>query len=341
MNDLEALEILSPSVYRSSVGVFSDAEYVMTKAPVNVVVRLRNNGSATQSGVQVQGVVEMEQAPGVWMPVSSMMKVVQNLPPGGVVDVTYDFNLNPLTYGDMGQVAPAPMSAMSGNVTPRYRVRFSVPTDENVGNNVVQKEYRFYLMRSPQRMVISAANATADASSSGTSVNDRVGRLNYDSLMAGFERLNLPAGAVDVFDRSGWEPRAVNYTMYKHLWWVEDQTKLTRLERDDLSAYVAAGVPTDKRNLVVSSQEIVKSGVFGSGDVLYDNFVRYVLRMTRSPQGWTPRAGGYHNFEVEGVELARGFGSGCCGRRMGWIMSNRCRRWCGCTVMRRRRVVRW
>lgn len=66
VNDLEALEILSPSVYRSSVGTFSDAEYVMTQAPINVVVRMRNNGSATQSGVQVQGVVEMEQAPNVW-----------------------------------------------------------------------------------------------------------------------------------------------------------------------------------------------------------------------------------------------------------------------------------
>ncbi|GIV57064.1 MAG: hypothetical protein KatS3mg040_1832 [Candidatus Kapaibacterium sp.] len=306
VNDLEALEILSPSVYRSSVGPFSDAEYVMTQAPINVVVRMRNNGSATQSGVQVQGVVEMEQAPNVWVPVASQTKVVQSLPPGGQVDMTYDFNLNPQTYGDMGQVAPAPFGAMSRNVTPRYRVRFSAPIDENVGNNTVQKEYRFYLLRSPQRMVISAPAATADASNPATSASDRVGRLNYDSLAAGFARLNLPVGTLDVFDRSGWEPRAVNYTMYKHLWWVEDQTKLTRQEQEDLRAFVSVGVATDKRNLVLSSQEIVKSGVYGTGDVLYDNFVKYVLRLDRSPQGWTPLSGGYHNFEVEGVALAQG-----------------------------------
>jgi len=306
VNDLEALEILSPSVYRSSVGMFSDAEYVMTRAPVNVVVRLRNNGSATQSGVQVQGVVEMEQAPNVWVPVASMSKEVQNLPPGGQVDMTYEFNLSPQTYADMGQGAPAPYGAMSRNVTPRYRVRFSAPIDENVGNNVVQKEYRFYLMRSSKRMLISTATATADANSATTSDNDRVGRLNYDSLAAGFGRLNLPVGTVDVFDRSGWEPRAVNYTMYKQVWWVEDQTKLTRQEQEDLRAFVVAGVATDKRNLVVSSQEIVKSGVYGTGDVLYDNFVKYVLRMDRSPQAWTPRSGGYHNYEVEGVILNQG-----------------------------------
>jgi hypothetical protein len=306
VNDLEVLEILSPSVYRSSVGMFSDAEYVMTRAPVNVVVRLRNNGSATQSGVQVQGVVEMEQAPNVWVPVASMSKAVQNLPPGGQVDITYDFNLSPQTYADMGQGAPAPYGAMSRNVTPRYRVRFSAPIDENVGNNVVQKEYRFYLMRSSKRMLISTATATADADNPMTSVNDRVGRLNYDSLAAGFGRLNLPVGTVDVFDRSGWEPRAVNYTMYKQVWWVEDQTKLTRQEQEDLRAFVVAGVATDKRNLVVSSQEIVKSGVYGTGDVLYDNFVKYVLRMDRSPQAWTPRSGGYHNYEVEGVILNQG-----------------------------------
>ena len=306
VNDLEALEILSPSVYRSSVGTFSDAEYVMTQAPINVVVRMRNNGSATQSGVQVQGVVEMEQAPNVWVPVASQTKVVQNLPPGGQVDMTYDFNLNPQTYGDMGQTAPMPFGAMSRNVTPRYRVRFSAPIDENVSNNTVQKEYRFYLLRSPQRMLISAPTATADASNPATSASDRVGRLNYDSLAAGFARLNLPVGTLDVFDRSGWEPRAVNYTMYKHLWWVEDQTKLTRQEQEDLRAFVSAGVATDKRNLVLSSQEIIKSGVYGTGDVLYDNFVKYVLRLDRSPQGWTPRSGGYNNYEVEGVALAQG-----------------------------------
>ena len=306
VNDLEALEILSPSVYRASVGTFSDAEYVMTQAPINVVVRMRNNGSATQSGVQVQGVVEMEQAPNVWVPVASQTKVVQNLPPGGQVDMTYDFNLNPQTYGDMGQTAPMPFGAMSRNVTPRYRVRFSAPIDENVSNNTVQKEYRFYLLRSPQRMLISAPTATADASNPATSASDRVGRLNYDSLAAGFARLNLPVGTLDVFDRSGWEPRAVNYTMYKHLWWVEDQTKLTRQEQEDLRAFVSAGVATDKRNLVLSSQEIIKSGVYGTGDVLYDNFVKYVLRLDRSPQGWTPRSGGYNNYEVEGVALAQG-----------------------------------
>jgi hypothetical protein len=306
VNDLEALEILSPSVYRASVGTFSDAEYVMTRAPIDVVVRVRNNGSATQSGVQVQGVVEMEQAPNVWVPVGSTMKTVQNLPPGGVVDITFDFGLQPQTYGDMGQVAPSPFGAMSRNVTPRYRVRLTMPTDENVGNNVVQKEYRFYLLRSPARMLISAATATADASSSATSVNDRVGRLNYDSLAAGFGRLNLPVGTVDVFDRSGWEPRGVNYTMYKQVWWVEDQTKLTRTERDDIGAFLAAGTASDKRSFVVSSQEIVKSGVFGAGDVLYDNFVKYGLRLTRSPQAWTPRSAGYDNYEVEGVALALG-----------------------------------
>ncbi len=306
VNDLEALEILSPSVYRASVGTFSDAEYVMTQAPINVVVRVRNNGSATQSGVQVQGVAEMEQAPNVWVPVGSVTKVVQNLPPGGTTDMTFDFNLQPQTYGDMGQVAPAPFGAMSRNVTPRYRVRVQMPTDENVGNNMVQKEYRFYLLRSPVRMLVSASGASVDANNPATSASDRVGRLNYDSLMAGFGRLNLPQGTLDVFDRSAWEPRAVNYTMYKQVWWVEDQTKLTRTERDDLAALLAAGSRTDKRNLVVSSQEIVKSGVFGSGDVLYDNFVKYVLRLTRSPQAWTPRSGGYHNYEVEGVSLAQG-----------------------------------
>jgi hypothetical protein len=185
-------------------------------------------------------------------------------------------------------------------------VRFSAPIDENVSNNTVQKEYRFYLLRSPQRMLISAPTATADASNPATSASDRVGRLNYDSLAAGFARLNLPVGTLDVFDRSGWEPRAVNYTMYKHLWWVEDQTKLTRQEQEDLRAFVSAGVATDKRNLVLSSQEIIKSGVYGTGDVLYDNFVKYVLRLDRSPQGWTPRSGGYNNYEVEGVALAQG-----------------------------------
>ncbi len=177
VNDIEAIEIISPVAYRAGSGTFADAEYIMTQAPVNVTARMRNNGSASQSGVTITAEIRDQ----FNTPVATNTKVV-TLSSGESNDINFDFNFTPLTYSDLGQGAPSPFTAMSRNVTPVYTLNVFTPTDENTSNNQSSKQVRFYLMRSPIRMVNSAAAVTANPNSSSTSFNDLVGRLNFDSL---------------------------------------------------------------------------------------------------------------------------------------------------------------
>ncbi|MFM7773638.1 MAG: hypothetical protein ACKO9V_02180, partial [Candidatus Kapaibacterium sp.] len=105
VNDVEAIEIINPVAYRAGAGNFADAEYVMTKAPVNVTARMRNNGSGGQAGITIQAEIR-DQNNSV---VASNSKVV-TIASGESIDINFDFNFAPMTYSDLGQTAPAPFT---------------------------------------------------------------------------------------------------------------------------------------------------------------------------------------------------------------------------------------
>ncbi|MFM8178278.1 MAG: hypothetical protein ACKOAG_03720, partial [Candidatus Kapaibacterium sp.] len=105
--------------------------------------------------------------------VATNSKVV-TISSGESVDISFDFNFTPMTYADLGQSAPAPFTTMARNVTPVYTIAVSTPIDENMNNNSSSKPVRFYLMRSPIRMVNSVVGTTADPNSAATPFNDLV-----------------------------------------------------------------------------------------------------------------------------------------------------------------------
>jgi hypothetical protein len=295
--------------YRSGSGLFADAEYIMTQAPINVTARMRNNGSASQAGVTITAEIR-DQFNAV---VATNTKVV-TVSSGESSDINFDFNFNPLTYGDMGQIAPAPFSTMSKNVTPVYSINVFTPIDENAANNSASKQVRFYLLRSPLRIANSVVNTTSNANDVLTPVNDRIGRLNNDSLSKALSYVGMGATSYDLFDRNGWEPRAVNYGMYRTMFWAGDTNRLTRLQRTDVRTFLAAGIATAKKSLVVASQEILGKHI-GLDAVNDEQFTRNVLRATNAATGAvksapsgdrTPRAAGYDAMTVKGLTLALG-----------------------------------
>jgi hypothetical protein len=309
VNDIEAIEILSPVAYRSGAGTFADAEYIMTQAPVNVQARLRNGGSASQAGVTIAAEIR-DQNNNV---VATNNKIV-TVSSGESVDVNFDFNFNPMTYGDMGQTAPAPFTTMARNVTPVYTINVFTPTDENTGNNAASKQVRFYLMRSPVRMMNSSVNTSTDANNAATTANDRIGRLNYDSLVKAFGYVGITNTGYDLLDRNGWEPRAVNYGMYRTMFWSGDTSRLARQMRTDVRLFLAAGNGQEKKNFVVASQEILGKHV-GLNVTDDQQFVQNVLRAQNATTGAvksapsvdrTPRSAGYDNFQIQGFTLAQG-----------------------------------
>ncbi|MBL7997903.1 MAG: right-handed parallel beta-helix repeat-containing protein [Candidatus Kapabacteria bacterium] len=316
VNDIEAIEVLSPVSYRAGSGTFSDAEYIMTQAPVNVQARMRNGGSASQAGVQIRCEIrDMNNS------VVSQNTQTITVGTGESVDINFPMSFNPVTYSDMGVAAPAPFTTMARNVTPVYTINVFTVTDENNANNQVSKQVRFYLMRSGFKIMTSSVMTAVNANVAGTAFGEVVGKLNHDSLVQAFNYVNLTPGSYDIFDRLSWEPRAVNYAMYRTMFWSEDTSRLARQQRQDIRAFLAAGTALEKKNLVMASQEIVGKHV-GLDAINDQSFVRQVLRAdinastgasqgaapfySQNPLSRTPRAAGYDNQQIIGQAVAQG-----------------------------------
>ncbi|HYF02955.1 MAG TPA: T9SS type A sorting domain-containing protein [Patescibacteria group bacterium] len=320
VNDIESVEIIRPGSYRSQTGNFRDAEYIMTQAPVSVTVRLRNGGSIAQADAPVTLRIYAETAGSAQMnPIPQEATYSQspvltqtlrtNMPAGESVDVEFsNLNFTPQTYAQMGMAStiPAQFATMAQNVTPRYRIEIETISDENNSNNITGKDVRFYLVKSPIRMLASVTGSTVSLTSS-TSQNDIAGRLNTDTLrMAlralGWDNNGTNVGVYDLFDRGSWEPRAVDYTPYRTLVWADDTTRLTMTERMDLSNYVYSGSITNKKNLAMSTQEVARKHV-GFEPVNDEGFVRNVLRAQYVSPG-TPFNPNYDGRRVIGMAIA-------------------------------------
>lgn len=324
VKDLEAVNVIKPNVYRSSAGVTSDAEYVMTRTPISVTGLVRNSGGLPQTNTPIRMRIFIEtQASnnaGLATPQFSTLATVDRvinttINAGSEANVVFDLTWEPQSYrqlSGLGYSVPANFDAMRDHVTPRYRIELSVSSDEYTPNNVTSKVVRFYMARSPKRMLTSVRGASLNLLSGTPTSNQIAARLNADSLMANLDKVgyaNDPINdniAYDVLDRDNFEERAIDYTLYRTLFWSSDNNPLSRFERRDIRAYVAAGTPTAKRNLALAGQNYPRQHV--GLDVINDqDFVQSVLRVRNdAPGNPVPTAGTYNGRRVIGDALTRG-----------------------------------
>ncbi|MFN8358855.1 MAG: GEVED domain-containing protein [Candidatus Kapaibacterium sp.] len=329
VNDVEVTTILAPRSYRTGASQvnFADAEHLMIDANVKVVARLRNNGSISQV-VNVVGEYAVENS-------ASSGNSLPSYPSfSGLSNVTVQIAAGESKDVDLGVLSPQSLSQLSGyttpiwmqkqvdssmrvNVTPRYKIQARITTpDENFGNNSDAMDARFYIRRSNIKMMTSwvgksyAHTNAANVSGDPLYARNTIARLNADSLKRGLDAIGFWSGLktgiamsdinYDIMDRDGWEPRSVDYTWYKTLVWSEDNTGMTRFERDNIRDFVAASnVVNTKKNFVIGSQEIVKTHV-GLNAVNDEYFPRYTLRSQRGKSTaaipavvTTPVAAGY------------------------------------------------
>ncbi|MCX7880549.1 MAG: GEVED domain-containing protein [Ignavibacteria bacterium] len=275
LNDLEVLKITYPSKYQASTGLFNDAQYVMDNSPTNVRALVRNNGNLPQNGVNVTLNIFRELPNGTFSTTPEITTTQTiNLTSGQSVELDFKLadgiapDFRPKTYGELanqGYYVPDHFLTMQANVTPRYRIVVSLGSDQNNGNNQVSKVVRYYLPQSPMRVVFSVENSfvTLDANST---LDQIAGRLNYDSLLVAFRKVGLFIDIAegiyrfDIFDRNGWEPRTVDYTLFKSLIWSDGNDKaLTRFQKLDIRRFLTSGTTRLVRNFVASSQEFVRS----------------------------------------------------------------------------------
>ena len=113
----------------------------------------------------------------------------------------------------------------------------------------------------------------------------------------------------DYFNRSAWEPRAVDYTAYRTLFWNEGDAEnlpenymYTPSHLNSLINFVNAGQSDSKKNLIVASQELVR--MHNQTDVgnLLSEYLRVSDKSPSNPMG----AGGSYNLQsVKGVAIER------------------------------------
>ncbi|MBU3740837.1 MAG: T9SS type A sorting domain-containing protein [Candidatus Kapabacteria bacterium] len=323
VSDLDVVDILSPAAYRRTTGTTSDAEYIMTQAPIDVKARVRNNGALSQTNAKIRVRIFMETAQSNNAPSSTPTfnafpavdrTVSANFASGEIKDILFGIrNFTPQTYFALfNYTVPARFASMTANVTPLYRIEVSVPSDEFTPNNTYSKIVRFYLAKSNMRMVVSARGSSTDITSGTPTTNQIAGRLNADSLrksMADLGWINDPASGeqmYDIFERGAWEDRAVNYSMYRTMFWSHDESAMTRTERDDIRNFLNAGSMAEKKNLAIGSQEIPRRHI-GLNIANDEIFVRKLLRARNVSPGTPvpPPTNSYHGRRITGTTLAR------------------------------------
>ncbi len=330
--DGEVVAITSPGAYKATTPLpFSESEYIMTTAPVAVKAIVRNNGQlpiTNQNATlkfyrQSPSGAYIQEGPNVNIEMQEIFysedKEIDFLTADGISNST-NYEWFPKTYGELrkdGYVVPEQFKTMEANVTPLYKIEVTVPSDELNKNNKVEKLVRFYIRKSPIQLLVSAENIKTSPLTTGDPLDIIAGNLNLDSLKASFYRLgwyiNLdledPRIDIDIFDRRKWEPRSINYPIYRTLFWVDghdfDATlapkRLTRYDRDQISNFLEAGTIVNKKNLFVSSQEIVKNETGEFSDWLRDN-LSTKLHNFPNPMGVN---GNYNGKYVSGVIIGR------------------------------------
>lgn len=280
LTDVEAIMISEPMAYKTTTGKFSEAEYIMTAAPVEIKARFRNNGNLQLSGIQAYLRIYRELPNGQFSTTTEIpLQTVEipTIPSSETVEVSFNLadgnglDFYPSSYGDFrgtvpAYVVPEEFRTMEANVTPKYKIEVSVMADQNNNNNIITKIVRFYIQRSPFRILLSSenSNVTLAANSPADVV---AGKLNYDSLVSGINKLGWFIEMdsdprrydYDVFERKGWEARAVDYSIYRTLIWSDgDDKPATRIERSDILRFLNEGDRIHKKNLMIGSQEMVR-----------------------------------------------------------------------------------
>ncbi|MBQ6268849.1 MAG: T9SS type A sorting domain-containing protein [Bacteroidetes bacterium] len=296
LTDIEVKMITAPRAYCDYRGKFADAEYVMVGGTaVDVKALVRNNGDVVVPNHPVRCAIY--KMPDMATPVKDTT-VRLTLAPGEEREVVFfssqeesnlRFEPEPFNGEEPDQVW---FTTMRTNVTPIYRIEVAADpyrlTDEFRPNDTISKNVRFYIpSNSLDRLylLISAENTTADLSDPSLLDADIIaGRLNYDTLITAFNNMKYfiatteqKSRHIDVIDRKGWEPRAIDYTLtrynydrriyepvYNTLFWSDgDDKELTYWEKQTLLDFANSGTPYYKKNIVIGSQEMSRENVSG------------------------------------------------------------------------------
>ncbi len=291
--DIEVGGFTKPSVVKADTGRFSDARYVMGQQEISVL--LRNKGTLDAFDFKVNVSIYQEDSTGKFSVLSFNNTLKASVLAGDSTELKLSMfgnepmSFHPNTYMElhygitnpvMGsqeiplKKIPVYFKTVLNNVSPRYLVVVKTQADEDTTNNTIADSMRFYIKQSS--FMVSAENSYVEINK--LAGPDMIaGRLNYDSLCAGLAEIFCVnrweqigeyiqyISYYDVFERAGWDPRAVDYTQYSLLFWSDaDENRLTQRELEDIVEFIDSGrIEYDgKKNLVICSQELLRLNYF-------------------------------------------------------------------------------
>jgi hypothetical protein len=284
ISDLSAMRIESPANYQDAYydsevdeNDFTGEMHVMTETPVNVTARLYNEGSLLKNNTDVFINIYRESETGdePEMVLEETIKSSIGATSVGVVDFKLGDGVGtefvPMTYAEyelagIEYEVPAQYQGMEANVTPAYLVKVETAADEDNGNNATEKWMRFFLKKSEMDMIVSSIYANTDLNS--VTDEDMVGgRLNYLQVRKLMGELDWRLSPefdeydYDLLDRAGWEPKSVDYTQYRTMFWSDggnsNSDALTVFENIDLDAFLAQDHGL-KKNIIIASQDLAR-----------------------------------------------------------------------------------
>jgi hypothetical protein len=317
--DAEMLVITSPGTYRATDGMFNDAEYTMTDAPIEVKALVRNSGSLAFSDKKLYAKIYRETASGSWSQEGNTIEAKVDINENEHFEVNFHLadgvgdEFIPKTYNDLrsdNYTVPPQFLGMTPNVTPKYKIVVSTDVDEFNSNNSVEKIVRFYIRRSPIQLLVSSQNYV-DTKATGLTVDQLASGLNKSTIDFGMNRLGWSIDLVngrydyDVIQRFGWEPRNINYTNYRTMLWSDgDENALTRLQKLDITNFVNSGSFGAKKNAIIMSQEMVRlnTNINDADEVFVKDILRGENRFPGNPLGVGQS---YAGKQITGVTLGR------------------------------------
>lgn len=317
-HDAEMMVVTEPGTYRATAGNFSDAEYLMTTAPVEVKTVVRNSGNMPIFNKKLYVNIYREMPNGTYSLAFGPTEYMLDLDATENKEITFNIgdgignDFVPQTYSDLrnsGYNVDERFLGMEANVTPLYRIVVSSDPDELNANNSTEKIMRFYIRRSNVRFLVSN-KFNYDLVNMPTTDELAYG-LNYETVKDGMNKLNWAINHntdrydYDLFNRSGWEPRNVDYSMYRTLLWSDGHNNtLTRLEKLNITNFLATGNVGDKKNVIIGSEEMVRNNVNidDADEVFVTNILRGEYRHPGSPLG---AGSNYSGNTVTGVSVGR------------------------------------
>lgn len=331
--DLEIVRIVKPGAYKATAPMnFSDSEYIMVDEDngADVTILVRNNSSIIVSGAKIKATVYIENPldPGTF--IASGTEYTANIDDlfqseSKMIQFTEEQKFVPETYSnffvdDVNLYSiPDRFKAMTTNVSPLYKLVFELEDDENIYNNKIEKVVRFFVKRAELDLLISGQELMfGDVINNTFELNTIANNLNVDSLIQGFYYLgwyNYPQGErevvdFDVFDRSVWEPRSVDYTLYRTLIWSDGHDILptgfdnviNRYEREHIIDFLESAAPGTKKNLIVGSQDLVRNNDMNGLSEFNEVILRSEYNAPGNPLGAN---GNYSGETVSGVNVGR------------------------------------